>query len=553
MYLDYYKLEAKPFQITTDPKFLWLGEKYKEALAALRYGVMDNSGFILLTGEVGTGKTILINRLVTMLDIGTAVATIPDPDLASMDFYHLVADGFQMNRTFESKGAFLIRLRDFLHQGNAAKKNMLLIIDECQRLNHSLMEDIRLLSNIELDDRKPINIFFVGQPDFNTILNSPQNRAIVQRISIRYHIEPLNLEETEQYIYHRLKSAGNKRLIFNREALSAIFAFSDGIPGVINMICEQALMTGFSRGSKEIDTDIVQECARDLGIATRQPDDDDAIQVGLPATPRIINARQEGPNSPQRLQSPAQLQAAAPRKESIADPVRPRSSIAWKTIFIILVALLAGLVAFTITRLNRNQGPRWDLEELTPDKYLTTLEKEKEALTQRLKAGLGEAQEADGRSVAAGLREESAPSASDHVGPSQPASAAPVKEGQIAPLPLMKERIVIHFSLNSNDIEPDSFPVLDRVATYLRNNPEGVIYLRGYTDSSGTSSYNKNMSAFRANVVKSYLLGKGALSENVKVFAMGDSSPIASNATKTGRIQNRRVEIEFPSNDAASQ
>jgi general secretion pathway protein A len=200
MYLDYYQLRAKPFQITADPKFLWLGDKHKEALATLRYGIVDNRGFLLLTGEVGTGKTLLINRLCSLLDIDTVVATLPDPDLNSMDFYNLLADGLQMKRTFDSKGAFLIHLRDFLHQSHADQKQVLLIIDESQRLNHKLMEDIRVLSNIELQDRKLINIFFVGQQEFNSILMTPPNRALSQRITVRYHIEPLNQEETGQYV-----------------------------------------------------------------------------------------------------------------------------------------------------------------------------------------------------------------------------------------------------------------------------------------------------------------------------------------------------------------
>ena len=191
MYLDHYQLKTKPFQITADPKFLWLGEKHKEALATLRYGILDNRGFLLLTGEVGTGKTLLINRLISMLDMDTAVATLPDPDLTSMDFYNILADGFKMNRTFDSKGAFLLHLRDFLHKSYADQKQVLLIIDESQRLNHRLMEDIRVLSNIELQDRKLINIFFVGQQEFNTILTAPQNRALAQRITVRYHITPL--------------------------------------------------------------------------------------------------------------------------------------------------------------------------------------------------------------------------------------------------------------------------------------------------------------------------------------------------------------------------
>ncbi|RPI70495.1 MAG: DUF2075 domain-containing protein, partial [Desulfobacteraceae bacterium] len=263
MYLDYYKLKTKPFQITVDPKFLWLGEKHKEALATLRYGIVDNRGFLLLTGEVGTGKTILINRLVSTLNIDTVVATLPDPDLESMDFYNLMADGLKFNRTFDSKAAFLIALRDFLYQSYANQKNVLLVIDESQRLNHQLMEDIRVLSNIELQDRKLINIFFVGQQEFNGILNTPQNRALAQRITVRYHIEALDIKETSQYIAHRLKVAGSSEMLFDGGAVSEIFKFSGGIPRLINIICDHALLTGFARGIKKIGVNTVLECAQE--------------------------------------------------------------------------------------------------------------------------------------------------------------------------------------------------------------------------------------------------------------------------------------------------
>jgi len=549
MYVDYYELKTKPFQITSDPKFLWLGNKHKEALATLRYGIMDNRGFLLLTGEVGTGKTILINRLITMLEIGTVVATIPDPDLVSMDFYNLLAEGFQMNRTFDSKGAFLIHLRDFLHKSHADQKQVLLVIDESQRLNHQLMEDIRVLSNIELHDQKLINIFFVGQQEFNNILMTPQNRALAQRITIRYHIEPLNLEETEKYIYHRLKLAGSKRKLFKPETLPEIFSFSGGIPRLINIICDHALLTGFSQGKKEIDLTIIQECAQDLRIPAKKLDTDNVSY----ATAKQVDAKEGKSPPPKASQPPSESPTASPQPTSTKEAVRPQSSFAWKTIFLIFVVILIGLVAFTITQLNQNQGPRWDVEELTPKKYLSTLEREKELLASRLENGTTEEQVADSQpEVVESQKKNSAPASALAI-QAQTTSPSPLNEGEIAPLPLIKEKIVIPFSLNSNELEPESYPVLNRIAGYLKDHPEEIAYVRGFTDSSGSSSYNESVSRFRANAVKSFLLGQGAPPENIRVFAMGASSPIASNATQDGRTQNRRVEIEFPPTSAISQ
>ena len=146
MYLDYFELNAKPFQITTDPKFLWLGEKHKEALATLRYGIEDNRGFLLLTGEVGTGKTILINRLISLLNIDTVVATLSDPDLESMDFYNMLAHGLKMKRSFASKAAFLIHLRDFLYQSYEEHKQVV------ERLSAELQKDGKTLLSFQKGD-----------------------------------------------------------------------------------------------------------------------------------------------------------------------------------------------------------------------------------------------------------------------------------------------------------------------------------------------------------------------------------------------------------------
>ena len=191
MYQSFYSLNSKPFQITTDPKFLWLGEKHKEALATLKYGLLENKGFLLLTGDIGTGKTALINALIKIIDVAAIVATIPDPGLDSLDFFNILAEEFKMNRRFDSKGAFLIQLKHFLHNAFDADKKVLLVVDEAQMLNHDLLEQIRLLSNIEMNNRKLINIFFVGQTEFSNMLREERNKAIRQRIGVTFHINPL--------------------------------------------------------------------------------------------------------------------------------------------------------------------------------------------------------------------------------------------------------------------------------------------------------------------------------------------------------------------------
>jgi general secretion pathway protein A len=544
MYLDFYKLKTKPFQITVDPKFLWLGEKHKEALATLRYGIVDNRGFLLLTGEVGTGKTILINRLVSTLNLDTVVATLPDPDLQSMDFYNLLADGFKMKRTFDSKAAFLIALRDFLHQSHADQKHVVLIIDESQRLNHHLMEDIRVLSNIELQDRKLINIFFVGQQEFNSILNTPQNRALAQRITVRYHIEALNIRETGQYIAHRLKVAGSNEQLFDGSAVEEVYQFSGGIPRLINIICDHALLTGYSRGIKKIDAKTILECAQELRIPNKT-----GIKP-ISETPQEI-----GKNAPAELKAPKQ---AAPAT------VKRVQRTGWKLVYISMILMLGAAAALAINHFAGDKSQQWGDEELTPQKYRTTLEKEKELLEQRLREDDPTLRASIAPVAPAPTPVEADPDApKNDVTTKPPASSVNTQENPkpairiappeskgaaIKPLPLIKEKITIQFMINSNEIDDQSYPTLDRIASFLADNPVEIINIRGYTDSSGSSGYNESVSRFRANAVKSYLIGKGVAPDNINIFAMGASDPIASNDTQEGRRINRRVEIEFPKN-----
>ncbi|MBI5062600.1 MAG: AAA family ATPase, partial [Desulfatitalea sp.] len=520
MYLKHFQLNTKPFQITADPKFLWLGEKHKEALATLRYGIVDNRGFLLLTGEVGTGKTILINRLVSMLDLDTVVATLPDPDLVSMDFYNLLADGFKMNRTFESKGAFLIHLRDFLHQSHANRKQVLLVIDESQRLNHHLMEDIRVLSNIELHDRKLINIFFVGQQEFNTILSAPQNRALAQRITVRYNISPLDKEEVGKYITHRLKVAGSTQGLFTPAAIDEVFQFSGGIPRLINILCDHALLTGYARGAKEVDDRIVKECAEELRIPVKSASGRGPETGQAQDSKSIANAAAK--KSSEASGKPVPSQAAGdkrPENQKMEAESGSRSP-AWKVLYAGIVLLLVALGAYAINNYTGHESARYNADDLTPQKYKTSLEQEKETLAKRMEKGGTDAENEAALSQMdqkkldkqvsgdQGARQES--TAGQGVGSSSSAAAKDQKIGAIAPLPLIKDKATVYFTLNSNEIDPKSYATLDGIAAYLNDHPDQVVYVRGYTDSIGSSTYNESVSRFRASAVKSYLMGKGA-------------------------------------------
>ena len=281
MYLTHYNLRIMPFETSPDPKFVWLSENHKEALASLKYGIQENKGFLLLTGDIGTGKTTLINCFLNEKDTDAIVASIPDPDLSIVDFFLLLSKEFNINTDFDTKGEFLIQFENFLLNTYSERKKALLIIDEAQRLNQQLLEQIRLLSNIERQDIKLINIFFVGQNELLELIMDEQNKALRQRIAVHYNIDPLTKPETQDYIKHRLRIAGSEEEIFSSEAIYEIFSFSKGYPRLINTICDRALLTGYTLDLKKIDGKIAKKCADDLILPGEREDTSNADQEEL--------------------------------------------------------------------------------------------------------------------------------------------------------------------------------------------------------------------------------------------------------------------------------
>jgi general secretion pathway protein A len=305
MYTAHYNLKKKPFQISSDAAFIWLGEKHEEALATLRYGILDNKGFLVLTGDVGTGKTTLINALISGLSNDVIYASVPDPSLEKMDFFNFIAAAFGIDAEFASKGKFLSGFSRFLHRIHESGKKVLLIIDESQLLTQELLEEVRLLSNIVTQDSSPLlNIFFVGQYEFNELIRRPENRAIAQRLTLNYYIEPLTMAETENYIRHRLQVAGTTARLFDEEAIREIHAFSNGFPRRINIICDHCLMSGYTEDKTLITGPIARESAQELHIPASKREQPQALRPSRPspAVPPIAPA--QTPEKPPAVFSP---------------------------------------------------------------------------------------------------------------------------------------------------------------------------------------------------------------------------------------------------------
>jgi general secretion pathway protein A len=269
MYKTFYNLRLNPFEITPDPSFLFSTARHNEALASLYYGVRARKGFVVLTGEVGTGKTMLVRCVLELLRrTGVAFAYVFNPSLSALEFIRYIAGDFGLPVAGKAKDELVLALSAFLVDRHQRKLSTLLVVDEAHHLSPELLEEVRLLTNLETTQQKLLQIVLAGQPELDEMLDSFELRQIKQRIALRCHLEPLNLEETQGYIQRRLQIAGGPPdvMIFSEAATNAIFRHSNGFPRLINTICENALLSGYARRAAVIPAEVVDEVAHDLRL-----------------------------------------------------------------------------------------------------------------------------------------------------------------------------------------------------------------------------------------------------------------------------------------------
>ncbi|MBW2694663.1 MAG: AAA family ATPase [Deltaproteobacteria bacterium] len=267
MYRAFYGLIRPPFEMTPDPGFLYLGDTHREGLATLVYGVRSRKGFVMLTGEVGTGKTTLLHALLAQLDASTDSAYIFNPCLEPLDFFQMLFDDLGIEKTCTSKAEYLLALNHFLIDRLQSDRTVLLIIDEAQNLSREMLEEVRLLSNLETPNSKLIQILLVGQPELGEMLDRDDLRQLRQRIVLRHELKPFDAEELEAYVEERLRLAGyTGKGIFKRSALRELFAVTGGVPRLVNVVCDGALLTGYGRDQVTLDAEIICEVANDLHL-----------------------------------------------------------------------------------------------------------------------------------------------------------------------------------------------------------------------------------------------------------------------------------------------
>ncbi|WP_459945248.1 AAA family ATPase [Desulfocastanea catecholica] len=525
MYTLFYNLKTKPFAMNTDPSFTWLGEKQQEALTRLRCGIVETTGFQLLTGIAGSGKTTLLQALTASLDKDIVWAVIDDPRMERIDFYNAIAGKFGVQESFTSKVQFFLQFSQFLHQAAGDKKKVLLLIDDCHLLPQEMLEDLRLLANIEQAGVKLMNIFFFGQPECKDLLMQPNNRAVMQRLTHVAELMPLNVTETGDYIRHRLKIAGTEEPLFTAQAVQTVHRFAKGNPRRINALCDQALTAGAAQEVKIIDAKSITACAE-------------------PST--------AGP-----ARRPSSLSGAG---------LTPHPSGSWAKYGLgFLVLCLVGIafwwpkedtlqsvqqVAPTIAGMPQvevvQQADVSPIEPLPPVIVFKDIAGEVKPLeaaiatTPTVTETAGLAPEATTAEVVTAPIEE----------PQQVAAPAviipetPLESMAGGTTPTVPNLIRLSIHSNSLELTTAAQNELDGFVEKLQEYPQAKLVVKGFVSAKENSPENIKLSEDRAMHVQNILLAKGIDAKRIEVVGMGNQEPLASNTTSAGRKKNRRVEVQ---------
>jgi len=584
MYKAFYNLKFKPFETTTDPMSLWLGAKHKEALAALRYGILENKGFLLMTGAAGTGKSTLINSLTESLDATVIWAVINDPTRERLDFYNAIAKGFGIARDFTSKVQFLIQFSHFLHKADDEKKKVLLLIDNCHRLSQDMLQELRLLSNIEKDDAKLINIFLVGQCEFSDMLIQPSNRAMRQRLTIKVDLTALTASETEEYIRHRLKIAGTEEKIFSAKAMHIIHRYSMGIQKQINIICDHALVVGSVQGKRNLDHKLVEKCIEKLNLPLKPTHEDfqglddekshlkhfqgrfTAGSAESPATVSGINLENDGRwcwlkygvgGVALVLSAVYFWHQAGQAPENTGGGARnAEQQVVVKEVPQARASPVVAILGQNQDEINEKKAA--EMKHAILGEAYSNGEDGRQGAVEH--PGAGDVTQTVSSTTHLGLAKdrgvkENIPAAATggavkaietvaRAPEQEIVNAVPVaaakNQGEVLVLP---KKIILPLAPNSRNLTTEANKEYKGFVEQLKAYPKAKLLVKGFVSATTDSPENIKLSEERAIAVQKMLIASGIESTRMQVKGMSNREPIASNNTSDGRTKNRRVEI----------
>lgn len=268
MYQNYYRLKESPFNVTTDPDFFFSSKCHTDAISNLIYGIENRKGILVITGEIGTGKTTLCRKLLRQSDKNVKFALILNPKFSELQLLQMIIHDLGIKTTEKTKFGLINALNEFLIAESIVGNNIVIVIDEAQNLSVTQLEQIRLLSNLETEKEKLLQIVLVGQPELYDKLQLPALRQLRQRVTVNFHLRPLEKEDIKHYIQHRMTKAidqaGTKLVNFTDSAVEKIFQFTQGTPRTINILCDRALLAGFIAETFSIDETIIENCAREV-------------------------------------------------------------------------------------------------------------------------------------------------------------------------------------------------------------------------------------------------------------------------------------------------
>ena len=263
MYESFYGFREKPFSLLPDPAFLYMSEKHRMALAMLQYGILNQAGFTVITGEIGSGKTTLIRQLLSEIDDDIAVGLVTNTHRNFGELLQWVLLAFGLEYRNKKKVELYQTLADFIAEEYAQDRRTVLIIDEAQNLSSDALEELRMLSNINADKNEVLQLILVGQPGLRDILQRPQLQQFAQRVAVDFALRPLNLEETWNYIRHRVQVAGGEPGLFDTRACAAVYYYTGGTPRLVNVLCDTALVYGYAEQKRRLDADTILAVVRD--------------------------------------------------------------------------------------------------------------------------------------------------------------------------------------------------------------------------------------------------------------------------------------------------